>query len=544
MASLTLGGLSFGVELDFVFCYKTDTRGLCREDEDVRDGGAIDWEEEKRLPPPAVFPSAPPRYGVWDWAAEQVKAAILSVPGTQLRVPLYEGSLVTGPKSYLSRDLYLFPDDGWAVTKSPSVVHDGVRLPRGHGCEAFEVISPAFRDTPASLRQVYMVVGELSRRFRTRVNLSTGFHCHVGNGARVHVDRDESRLAGKEGKLIQTTGPDFFALFRPRQHRLRVVKRAAALLWAADGFLCHVHPPERAINWSSSPIRFFSKLALGHGLDNTGDEKLDGPPGWPGFTPIPDHFLYSQTEGRQYPGQFFPALRPDKLDDEAMRRARARWGTFINAPDPRRVVNKTVFSGVRHIMRCSSREEVADLLRPVDLLYCTDRLNYSLDSYAPALFSGEQPALRGTAEFREAGGTLSAGWVVVWTSICLGILRFARDAPDVHFWTVVGKLAQAEAAAMRGEEHSYDMISLLVDMMLPDEARFLEGKLRGDPLGFWYPNRVAVADAEDEDSSAQSAAAAAAAAASTRQKSVWDLDYESEEEEEEEGPQKKAGFLL
>lgn len=100
-----------------------------------------------------------------------------------------------------------------------------------------------------------------------------------------------------------------------------------------------------------------------------------------------------------------------------------------------------------------------------------------------------------TVECREAAGSVSADWVVVWSSVCLGIFRFARDAEDGRFWAVIARLAEAEAAALsedpeQQQKQQYDMISLLFDMGLFAEGLFLERKLRADPMSFWFPSRL------------------------------------------------------
>jgi hypothetical protein len=151
--------------------------------------------------------------------------------------------------------------------------------------------------------------------------------------------------------------------------------------------------------------------------------------------------------------------------------------------------NETVYAGVRHIMRCKNRVEIAELLDGAHGGSGYGRANYNLTSY----LSGDH--VSSTVECREASGTVSADWVAVWSSVCLGIFRFARDAEDARFWAVIARLAEAEAAALsedpeQQKQQKYDMISLLFDMGLFTEGLFLERKLRADPMSFWFPNRL------------------------------------------------------
>ncbi|KAL2020708.1 hypothetical protein VTK56DRAFT_8008 [Thermocarpiscus australiensis] len=499
MAPTTDTGLSFGVELEFVFYFKLgsgapDTQGNDDEDEAAFFGA----DESRPLPPVLRCSTAPTRL----WAANLIEEAILSVPGAKI-----EGRPLPAGSPNLHPHLYLYKTDGWVVKDDQSVRDDKIAAPPGGGYayESFEINSPALWDRPASHRHVYRVVAELARRFRTRVNLRTGFHCHVGGGCEPHVD--------EHGKPIPV--PDYVGdghdgdlpVLRPRRHPLGVLKRAAALMWAADGFLCHAHPPERGINAFAPPIRHSSRLAYGlrkmyfredpFGIDSREVPLADDVPLPPQHAdPVPHESLGSYRVPRLHRA-FFPALRPDRPDDEAVRRYATLELDEATKELDRLVVN-TVDRGVAHIMRCRNREQLAELLAVPDRCWCSSaRLNYNLAKYDRAWDVTSWPMHSGTVEFREATGTTCAEWVTAWANICLGFFRFARNAHDDVFWAVIAQLSRAEAAARAGVPHRYDMISLLFDMGLFAEGLFLERRLREDPLRFWYPNRLPEPPPED-----------------------------------------------
>jgi hypothetical protein len=293
-----------------------------------------------------------------------------------------------------------------------------------------------------------------------------------------------------------------------RRHALGVLKRAAALMWAADGFVSHAHPPERGVNMYSLPIRHCSRLARGlelrYVVDDEGkmvaaEQPLDDVEfrrlgGAADLLPEPD--LPSHGFPRWDADRLFPAQRNKKLDDEA----RKRFEVMSERPRMESLdslVNTTVRSGVAHILACKNRTEVAQLLHHPTAMYY-DRLNYNLKQYMGPQYNANNDST-GTVEFREAVGTMSPEWVSAWSNICLGFFRFAREASDARFWAVIEQLANAEAAvqARTPKQHRYDMISLLFDMGLFAEALFLERNLRQDPVRFWYPNRLGVKPASE-----------------------------------------------
>ncbi|KAK4157807.1 hypothetical protein C8A00DRAFT_29192 [Chaetomidium leptoderma] len=514
--------LSFGIELEFLFYFLDPEQVALLEADGVTpdpDALTVDADEEARLPPPLILPEGikfdneyhdfddyqdPPR----DWAVSLIQQAILSVRGARLdNQPMPAGT----PESYGS--LYVMSDhmdshSGWTIKNDITVQDKDMKI-RGYSCLSFEITSPALWDRPESHRQVYLVLQEFLKRFRLRVNIHTGFHCHVGAGVETDEEEDEEQQQKAKTTLMPGYGvPEG----RGAKHSLGVFKRAAALMWAADGFLCHAHPPERGLNVYSPPIRFCSRLSRGlqtrYVQSESGWEADikefplgDATVGASSVAESADLLLPEQDlPSHKFPrvdDRRFPVERPEKADDEACKRFEAMSDrqsiTSIND-----LSNKTVYGGVGHIMRCKSRPEVAQLFAPPNATAYYNRPNYNLRDYLGGDFDSASLGT-GTVEFREATGTMSPEWVSAWSNICLGFFRFARDASDARFNAVVAQLAKAEAAAQgrttttttpRDSEHRYDMISLLFDMGLFAEGLFLERKLRKDALRFWYPNRL------------------------------------------------------
>ncbi|KAL2183760.1 hypothetical protein L209DRAFT_744873 [Thermothelomyces heterothallicus CBS 203.75] len=518
------GELSFGLEFEFLFYFKTPWADAVQGPDAI----VVDEEEEARLPPALSLPDNVrwsysdfyplPGAGHDDtprgWATSLIRQAILSVPGARIQgEPMPDG---TDP-SYL--DMYVVGDDhhreysGWVIGDDPSVSDHGIQI-RGYDYMNFELSTPALWDRPESHRHVYLVVQELVKRFRLRVNVSSGLHCHVGAGLRKPpgVDGGGGASEGSDGDDSDDNErgdhivdePGFESVeeaipFRGTKHDLGVFKRAAALLWAADGFLCHAHPPERGLSRYAPPLRLCSRLA--HGL------RLD---------PFEDANGYVQHYERRLDDDGDGDVPEEKLTMELfnMLEAEARFRTLtlgfsseIN-PAPERLRVLRVYSGVSHILRCRNHAEVAGLLTPPDRTPFGSRLNYNFSQYL-----GTFPAVTGrTVEFRESAGSLSPAWVAAWSAVCLGVFRFARDAPADRFWAVLGRLAAAEAAAARSPKgkvseegkgghhhhhHRYDAVSLLLDIGLFAEAALLETtRLRprdagGHPVRAWYPCRLA-----------------------------------------------------
>lgn len=510
------GELSFGIELEFLFYFKDP-----RLDGDWQDPEAfvVDEEEELALPPPVVLPDdidyIEDMYDHWDpddesgeggdedagpygaptktprsWTTGLIEEAILSVPGarlersrTPLRPPHRDMYVVTEPRTTYS---------GWTVKRDGSVYDDSVSV-RGYRCLDFEIASPALWDRPQSHRHVLLVVQELINRFRLRVNLSTGFHCHVGagveavgdellggqkgealaGGARAGGGADLEGTQAEEGVQEQQRMGGGLLRVRMAKHPLGVFKRAAALMWAADGFLAQAFPPERGLSDYAPPIGLCSRLAHGvqiryyhdaeHRLCAREQPLPDPPPPTPppDISPLPRSSLPSSRLPRLLSGRhghsstaaptrtkFLSILRTNTVPPDAQ----ARYD-FINPhrtrvhKNPGRLARGVgVRAGVAHLMACRNRAEVASLFEPPTDAPFYARTNYNLQSYrVDGVADTSKPAA--TVEFREAPGSLEPEWIVTWLRVCLGFFRFARDASGERWWAVVERLAEAEERA-------------------------------------------------------------------------------------------------
>ncbi|KAG6362483.1 hypothetical protein INS49_010714 [Diaporthe citri] len=119
--------------------------------------------------------------------------------------------------------------------------------------------------------------------------------------------------------------------------------------------------------------------------------------------------------------------------------------------------------------------------------YNSQRFNYNLIPYD--FQAGDLP-MRMTVEFREATGSLHPSWVAAWGKTCSRIVEFCLDAEETAFADLIQRLLEAELAfeANREESHRYDVIDLLNDLGLRNEARLVEQKiLLGDRNVFWFP---------------------------------------------------------
>ncbi|KAL1837929.1 hypothetical protein VTJ49DRAFT_3249 [Mycothermus thermophilus] len=515
--------LTFGVELEFLFYFRAPNDGP----RNLNDGRAcvpVPWtipsdliESDPRLPPAPVLPDGilpelpiemldpdPEELAgtALGWAMELIRKAILTVPGARV-----QGHTIPWDEKYNSMYVYLDIDDGpigWHVKSDSSV--DEVELQiDGYRCVGIEVTSPPLWDTPESHRHVYQVVQTLTSKFLLRVHPRCGLHVHVGAGG---IDETQPRLRRSSAEVFNN-------IPRPaKKHDVAVLKRAAALMWAADGVLSHAHPVERGCSRYTPSIRFASRLA--HGLwakyrkheDAFGVERVDVmersiPPqhdqNWlpANIRDLPLASTATTTNfPRVEPTQRFPAARTDPLPIRAHEWfQRLSIGTHgAVRPDRAKLANKTVLSGMQPIMTCTNTEQLALLLSPPsggvrDYTHGESRLNYNLRKYLPHSRDFPVYVASGTVEFRESTGSLSADWIATWSNVCLGIFRFARDASDAQFWTVIRKLAEAEEAEDAGaSEHDYDIVSLLHDLGLFSEALYVETKLRDKTKSLWYPN--------------------------------------------------------
>ncbi|AEO66104.1 uncharacterized protein THITE_2026906, partial [Thermothielavioides terrestris NRRL 8126] len=209
--------LSFGIELEFLVYYKKPAwqlehekaEGIAPDPDEI----TLDPEEEQLFQEAITLPDDVEDNGYlkWKWFHDRIEEIILTVPGARL---------------------------------------EHRRMPA---------------DTPEALRSMYV----LTRNFRLRISVRTGFHVHVGAGVNEPGESQSDTSSDQEGSSAAagTSSSSWSQSSRSeaqgRKHPLGVMKRAVALMWAADGFLCHAHPPERGFNQFTPPVRFCSQVAHG-----------------------------------------------------------------------------------------------------------------------------------------------------------------------------------------------------------------------------------------------------------------------------------------
>ncbi|KAK3693722.1 hypothetical protein B0T22DRAFT_487376 [Podospora appendiculata] len=374
--------------------------------------------------------------------------------------------------------LQLFPHDGWAVVADQTVEDDELAPPRGFAChnQGVEITTPALWDGPEALEHVGAVLRELQRHLRMRVNITSGLHCHVGAGSEKFVTNDGSLR------------------IRPRSFSPAVLRNAAALLWAADGFLCHAHPPERGLSKHTATIRAWSKLSRGHLVTDTESK------------PLPNSSKSPPPRRRHSSRKTFPARRPSTIDSSAAARFHTLADNRALRPAPAGSVRtESAMLGARQIMACRTTTDVARLLSEEGVLWA-HRLNYNFAAYTrdddtagcvKSKTAHSSSSSTRTVEFREAAGSVCPVWVPAWADICLGIFRFAATETEETVWAVVERLEAAEEEARRGGPGGgggggggYDMVSFLEDIGVSGSAAVLERRLSRDPLAAWYPCRI------------------------------------------------------
>lgn len=362
-----------------------------------------------------------------------------------------------------------------------------------------EFRSPALFAEPNSFNEIKRVVSLLTTNFRLRVNETTGFHVHVGMGSR--------RLPP------------------------RAVRRLSQFLWCADGVLSQLHPPERMLSQHCPSIRHGSHLAQGE-LDNwrLAEKELQeirqhfglaspSNPAQDGEDPakvsrrvtalLGNHESFPALNARTdiMRLQRLPPVRTNPYQDEG---ARGRYHSTRNVELQRLTRSQFLERGTsqpRQIgmpateptERCTSiidglhtlcqPEMYGDPTRAVNLLqgYNSQRFNYNLTAYD---FQAGDAPMRMTVEFREATGSLNPSWVAAWARVCSRIIEFCLDAEENAFADLLQRLLEAELAfeANGDDPHRYDVIDLLNDLGLPNEAKFVERKiLLGDRNVFWFP---------------------------------------------------------
>ncbi|KAI1311419.1 hypothetical protein F5Y03DRAFT_382154 [Xylaria venustula] len=170
-----------------------------------------------------------------------------------------------------------------------------------------------------------------------------------------------------------------------------------------------------------------------------------------------------------------PARRrglPDPIE------AHERYSQVCPGPDCRGHAVTDIRTGLAIILAVDSAAALASLLisPPRDTTHTMEslrhnRLNYNFTAYAPTtLASGFRDAAKRTIEFREAGGSLDTEWIATWSRICVGIMRFCRDAPVDKYIDVLERIVRQEERTRDGRDVRYDVCDLLEDIGLFAES--------------------------------------------------------------------------
>ncbi|KAI0535842.1 putative amidoligase enzyme-domain-containing protein [Xylaria digitata] len=175
----------------------------------------------------------------------------------------------------------------------------------------------------------------------------------------------------------------------------------------------------------------------------------------------------------------YPGGRPDPQD------LHERFGPACPGPGCRDHAVTETRAGLATLLGVNSGAALATLLiaapegdEPPEF---APRLNYNFTAYASHTLRNSIGEKR-TIEFREAGGTLDTEFITVWTRICVGIMRFCRDASVSDFLVVLERVVREEERQRqwteRRREVRYDVCDLLEDIGLFFEAAIIRRRER------------------------------------------------------------------
>lgn len=404
-----------------------------------------------------------------------------SIPGDSVGDALREFLESHGAAAYPGPEAReVNPPTKWSVSRDGSVVETEFRAYRWVG---MELGSPALFADDNSFTEIKRVVSLLRAELRLRINETTGFHVHVGLGS-------ESLPS-------------------------RAVLRLAQFLWCADGMLSHLHPPERMLSTYCPSIRHESYLArrepdsprwdgdstMVDGQDTTSESQ---------FAAVSDRVAVLQQSIGFFPAlearsgtsrlQRFSPVRTNPFEDvDAQQRYRAQWRQERETKTRREfllvrwpsggLTDMSVTSVLGGLLALCQPEMRTDAPLAVRKISIPDdqRANYNCNAYRYRNV-GRGPR-RMTVEFREATGSLDASWVEAWAKITSRIVGFCLEAREEEFVEVLMRVLEAELAYEANQAISrYDVIDLLNDLGMSEEARFVEERiLMGDRNRFWFP---------------------------------------------------------
>ncbi|KAF2963533.1 hypothetical protein GQX73_g10040 [Xylaria multiplex] len=171
----------------------------------------------------------------------------------------------------------------------------------------------------------------------------------------------------------------------------------------------------------------------------------------------------------------YPGGPPDPADPHE------RLGSACAGPDCREHPVTETRAGVATLLGVDSAAALATLLvavpKDLELPQFASRLNYNFTAYGSHTLRDSVGEKR-TIEFREAAGTLDPEFIAVWTKICVGIMRFCRDASVSDFLDVLERIIHEEERLRQPVEARYDVCDLLEDICLFAEAAIIRRRER------------------------------------------------------------------
>jgi len=342
------------------------------------------------------------------------------------------------------------------------------------GMQAIEITSPILEANTAGFEEIRVAMEFLRENFYMITNASTGLHVHVSRGLNHHFTQAE-------------------------------LKYIASGVWVAEPALSQLYPPERLLNKYTRSIREVSPLALNEITYTAPSEDSFGTPeaeplGHQPRTTLPKredpnegiHNFPPPTAPSRITKKRLPATHTDPWSDPG---ARHRWAKpwmyqgdrgfhvlYDFSVQEKKVLNDS-WEGEQRIWQANSRMSIARLMSAD----CDFRPNWNFKAFQNGGEANQGGGL--TIECRAAQGSVDPDWVSVWARIVTGIVRFCITAPVPQYVGVLNALRIAENADKTQDPRrtgKYDVIDMLYQMRLGEEARFVEEKMLPDRDAFWF----------------------------------------------------------
>ncbi|OTB08880.1 hypothetical protein M426DRAFT_316906 [Hypoxylon sp. CI-4A] len=404
----------------------------------------------------------------------------------------------------------------WIVATDGSVVEESEDRDTGfwqYRWVGMEVKSPVAFDMEGAYEAINQARRLITGTYRTRVNPSCGLHVHVGcRTERFSLDSMQriASLAWATEHLMVSLNHPFRqkSAFCPSQrHTSNLAKRAANRLEGHNTHPFHgsLNEPAPALGMIARPTQCWRYLAADtlHGEapftwreERMGEDEIETFRGLRAFSrfqpfrlPLPSdseiqlaglHDIRAEDLDQDADIELsidqrdksvavpsnpsepvrmrtMPRIANPRYTDEQLREIGSRLEAAGGIPtvSADKLPDLGVWEGARQIYDCDSSCEVEWLMDT------SGRANVNFRSYACDNFTFRD---RRTIEFRGGDGTLGS-WAVTWARICVGLVKFAVNAPVDVFLDVLQKCDLST-----NEDGKYDAIDLLEDMGLFAEA--------------------------------------------------------------------------